>query len=63
MPLMLNPAEIKQLDEWNETERSYQEDATLVNLLTEQTVAMTDALALHYGQSRLSYFLRFWPPR
>lgn len=60
---MLNPAEIKQLDEWIETERSYQEDATLVSLLTEQTAAMTDALALHYGQSRLSYFLRFWPPR
>jgi len=60
---MLNPAEIKQLDEWNETERSYQEDATLVSLLTEQAVATPDALALHYGQSRLSYFLRFWPPR
>ena len=57
---MLNPAEIKQLDEWNETERSYQEDATLVRLLTQQVAPRPDALALHYGQSRLSYFLRFW---
>jgi len=63
VPSMLNHAEIKQLDEWNETERSYQEDATPVSLLPEQTAAMIDALALHYGQSRLSYFLRFWPPR
>jgi amino acid adenylation domain-containing protein len=55
VPSMLNPAEIKQLDEWNETERSYQEDATLVSLLTEQAVATPDALALHYGQIRLSY--------
>jgi pristinamycin I synthase-3/4 len=52
---MLNPAEITLLDQWNETEQSYQADATLVSLLAEQAAATPDAPALRYEQARLSY--------
>ncbi|MDG1462419.1 MAG: amino acid adenylation domain-containing protein [Gammaproteobacteria bacterium] len=52
---MLNPAEVEQFDQWNETTCSYPKESTLVSLLAQQASATPDALALSYGKVRLSY--------
>ncbi|WP_332847130.1 non-ribosomal peptide synthetase [Pseudomonas lactucae] len=52
---LLSPIEVRQIDAWNATETRYAQYPSLPALIAEQVCATPDALALVYGDTRLSY--------
>ncbi|WP_426209548.1 non-ribosomal peptide synthase/polyketide synthase [Pseudomonas sp. TWR2-1-1] len=52
---LLSPAETRQIQMWNATGVDYAQYASLPALIAEQVRATPDALALVYGDTRLSY--------
>ncbi|QDY82732.1 amino acid adenylation domain-containing protein [Paenibacillus polymyxa] len=53
---ILTTKERKQMQQWNNTERAYPMDKTVVQLIEEQTDRTPHAIALEFGEQRLTYY-------
>lgn len=52
---MLTVREWKQINQWNDTKQAYSSHKTVVQLVEEQAARTPDALALEFGEQKLTY--------
>lgn len=53
---MLTTRERRQMQQWNDTEQAYPLDKTVVHLIEEQAGRTPDAIALEFGEQKLTYY-------
>lgn len=53
---MLTTRERRQMQQWNDTEQAYPLDKTVVQLIEEQASRTPDAIALEFGEQKLTYY-------
>ncbi|MGQ3478679.1 amino acid adenylation domain-containing protein [Paenibacillus sp. TY11] len=53
---LLTTRECRQMQQWNDTEQAYPLDKTVVQLIEEQAARTPDAIALEFGEQKLTYY-------